>query len=1057
MKKNLQILIILSLFLSMVKVNGQVSMGADVAPQPHSVIEVFAEYETGVFGGLRLPQLSTAERNSIADVTTLNTTSYGLMIYNTTTNCVEYWNSKKWVSLCLGRADITLEGDHCYYDTYTIPDDGVVAPICTFTPVEHPNCVTTSSAPYQVYLTMGQAYATLVVDELTSEFTITFTPNNSTNVRMAVVRVVSNCTGEYKDFPFTQAGGDCPGGISDFSVLTNSTEICGTTGAVIAWIPAPQAGVDYIWTLGGAIVHTGTYAELTRAGTYTIYTGLMGCSAPAPQNVVLIKNIGDTGGSAPEISATNDGILCSGGSVVLTATGVSSPVEWYHNGIPYPSTANPLTLTEPNIADYEGEWFAVQMDGTCGSKMSNVITLIDNTGGDPALPLPLATVNGTALTGSPTICKGGSLELEVTNAAAYPAGTIFEWYVNGTNIPGTEAVNYYDIDDEETVILWVQAKNSSMGCPNTAVSSSITVTFTAPDIAEINGGDANAAICGTTPAHLSAFDASADSYEWFFNGVKITTTDVNNPSVNSAVYNATAEGSYTVRYVDNNGCWSPISDAITVYQSAPITLNWEIEPVSPMGIGQTATYSVSASPDADDYLWTGSQPTVATVTPLSSPAYSAYVAYIGAGTTNLKIEATNDCGTVSLDKDIVVCTPATLTPATNTIYEICSMTLTANSTNNSGWENSDPSVVTISGTGANRTIKAVSPGTATITFTNVSGCTATAEITVLPFTLPVFYPNNLGATENYGTQKDLMALYASKTWVYTDNDVWGKWYQWGRYPDGYEARNSISVEWDASITYDATTGQIESGSTGYGNHVYGIAPFDWRGAMDNPPTINNCTSGFACNSLWGNGEEISTATPGSGVLYNGDYYQSTEWVHPENNPCPSGWRVPTQDEWEMLGNYNCDPTSDAGSFSISNGNGVATSTGLLTWVPVRCNSTDNKCYNDNQGWTITGTSATTDKGGYAIYYTTDWSGWYTSGTVDLLDGGAPEPYLFLPAAGGRNSGSVGYFYVGPNGFYWSSSIYGYGAHRMDFSNSNVYPNGYSYDRAHGHSVRCVAE
>jgi len=57
MKKHfLNILISLPLLFGTAKMGAQVTMGADAAPKPFSVLELVSQYKTGTYGGLRLPQ-----------------------------------------------------------------------------------------------------------------------------------------------------------------------------------------------------------------------------------------------------------------------------------------------------------------------------------------------------------------------------------------------------------------------------------------------------------------------------------------------------------------------------------------------------------------------------------------------------------------------------------------------------------------------------------------------------------------------------------------------------------------------------------------------------------------------------------------------------------------------------------------------------------------------------------------------------------------------------------------------------------------------------------------
>jgi len=621
----------------------QVMIGEQTSPQPYSILELSTVKSKG---GFRLPQLTTAGRNLLA-VSSSDALSFGLVIYNTDTDCVEYWNGAKWVSLCLGTANITLTGNCPTNPFDVIPADGVVSPPCVFVPSDDPPC----AEGFQVYLTAGSNYAVLQVEEMTSAFSIQFSPNNSSKARMAVVRIVNRCSGEYKDFIFIQEGADCPTGLQAFTLSSNSTVIC-NGGAVIAWVVNPQAGVDYHWETGGVAVHTGTYLQITQPGKYTVYAGLFGCTTVTPREITVTQN-GGSAGNAPFIYATNGGILCSGGNVILTAANVTGQVKWFHNGAPYSGTANPLTVSGAAMA---GEWFAVQQDGSCGSRMSNIITLIDQTTSGTALATPVATVNGTALSGSITVCKSGTLELAVTNSGVYPPGTVYEWFDGSTSIyRGAEPAVIYNVSPAATTMtLSVQVSNTAAGCPNTAVSAPISVAMTSPAATSINNGAATAAICGSTPAVLSALNASGSEYQWFKDGVSI-------PGASAATFNAASSGSYCVRYRDSGGCWSLLSLPITVVQSAVITLSWQTEPPATATVGSTGSYTVQASPAATTYSWTSSPAGIVNITPIP-PGYTASIDFVALGTTTVTVEATNACGTVSVNKAITVasgCAPVT--------------------------------------------------------------------------------------------------------------------------------------------------------------------------------------------------------------------------------------------------------------------------------------------------------------------------------------------------------------------------------------------------------------
>ena len=94
--------------------------------------------------------------------------------------------------------------------------------------------------------------------------------------------------------------------------------------------------------------------------------------------------------------------------------------------------------------------------------------------------------------------------------------------------------------------------------------------------------------------------------------------------------------------------------------------------------------------------------------------------------------------------------------------------------------------------------------------------------------------------------------------------------------------------------------------------------------------------------------------------------------------------------------------------------------------------------------------------GYAIYLEKDKDAVIANQT-NLTAPAAPEPLLFLPAAGYRNYGGGSVNGSGSGGYYWSSTVLDADrAWDMLFSSSTVNA-GYSNYRAHGVSLRCLVE
>jgi hypothetical protein len=92
-----------SLFLFVVanlNLQAQVVIGENIKPQSYSVLEVISNGK----GGLRLPRLTTEQRDQLTNDTTFldvkKDLARGLTIYNLDSNCTEYWNGSGWISLC---------------------------------------------------------------------------------------------------------------------------------------------------------------------------------------------------------------------------------------------------------------------------------------------------------------------------------------------------------------------------------------------------------------------------------------------------------------------------------------------------------------------------------------------------------------------------------------------------------------------------------------------------------------------------------------------------------------------------------------------------------------------------------------------------------------------------------------------------------------------------------------------------------------------------------------------------------------------------------------------
>ena len=108
----------------------QVTIGSVKPPSEFSILELISNDARG----LRLPQLTTAQRNAMqAKFGALaRTEARGLQIFNTDTNCVEVWNGSIWISMCTASAAGGAIVPPPHFDTDRCGDDN---PLRDFTAV----------------------------------------------------------------------------------------------------------------------------------------------------------------------------------------------------------------------------------------------------------------------------------------------------------------------------------------------------------------------------------------------------------------------------------------------------------------------------------------------------------------------------------------------------------------------------------------------------------------------------------------------------------------------------------------------------------------------------------------------------------------------------------------------------------------------------------------------------------------------------------------------------------------------------------------------------------
>ncbi|MDR1526279.1 MAG: fibrobacter succinogenes major paralogous domain-containing protein [Dysgonamonadaceae bacterium] len=309
-----------------------------------------------------------------------------------------------------------------------------------------------------------------------------------------------------------------------------------------------------------------------------------------------------------------------------------------------------------------------------------------------------------------------------------------------------------------------------------------------------------------------------------------------------------------------------------------------------------------------------------------------------------------------------------------------------------------------------------------------------------------FLRYNLGADPSM-TPKQQMA------YPHTDSKnirVYGGLFQWGR-KDVYHALRDAKA--DVPDFFTSTQYSIASGTNHYDpstshKFVWGntFSPLYW------------CSDDVMLSNLWGNGHNSTNQT---------DFRLSQATKTPitaianSYNPCPDGYRVPTQYEWALILYENGNIASVDDKFES---NGLNTSRNGTTWYITSSNLNVVWVRVSNGKPSTVWSSLYNTMNGYAVY---SFSALGSPSSDDILnatfaidknlaDINAPDPLMFLPAAGFRRGTDGIVSYVNQGGFYWSTTNSNLGSLDLRIYDTGIYVHG-DNGRLRGYSVRCIKE
>jgi uncharacterized protein (TIGR02145 family) len=622
--------------------NAQVIIGSLDEPQSFSILELISDGRLG----LRLPQLDSNQRDAITDAAfEANPKSHGLMIYNTTTDCVETWNgtTKRWVSLC-------GSDDSGFVQSCSTSGDFAAAGGSSSCSISDPSCK--QGGDYSFSFIIGAEYAQLnVTDAGEGKFTLTIDPNDRASSRSVIILVTSPC-GKSQTFVYHQDGdtsGCNPATAAPKIKGENSTALC-AGGAVYLYLDGRPTGT-YIWTRNGVQVGTGDELIATQSGKYIVYADKIGCTTVKPDTLVI--SVGSTAAPQPVVSivAENNGNLCAATETVqifATKSGAGT-IHWYKDNI------RQTSLTDSPITAGEGEWFAVVENGGCSSTPSNkIIVQLDPNAGAVSTSVPTFTVNGQSVADALSVCSGGTLNLAV---AAPVADETYTWYKDNTLLGQGETFSFNIGAAAGSFVLRCRATGAN-ACAKEASAQTFIALDSAPVTPSISVNTPGDAICGGS-ATLTANSSAATSYNWYRADTENGDyTEISGESAQTLVISQT--GFYKVEAI-NGSCVSARSKAKNIAYNSGAAVATITGPAT-VNAGRTKTYSVEIdNPQDATFSWTVNPGTTG-ATPTSGTGSDITIYFADEGTATISLEAQNACGTAAITNNDY---PVTVLPACN--------------------------------------------------------------------------------------------------------------------------------------------------------------------------------------------------------------------------------------------------------------------------------------------------------------------------------------------------------------------------------------------------------